>query len=243
MHEYSTSLVFNNLSLQQVKVLARRVHPLGVMRIAIPQWQGRISPVFDVAGSLLLIDIENGLEIRREERRFPGTNPSARVTEFLSFRAGILICGAISAPLQSRLIAVGVQVFGFACGMIDDVLGAYLNGRLRSRAFVMPGCQRWCRRGGALYCSGRIPVEPLPSGQGENMMPVGFGIGAGRGSGPHARVRRQGAGGAGRMGGPADAGPGGFCVCPKCGEKVAHAAGQPCLQMLCPKCGVPTARS
>jgi hypothetical protein len=53
------------------------------MRIAIPQWQGRVSPVFDVAGILLLIDIEDGREIGREERLSIGKNPSARVTEFL----------------------------------------------------------------------------------------------------------------------------------------------------------------
>ncbi|MGC9225359.1 MAG: NifB/NifX family molybdenum-iron cluster-binding protein [Terracidiphilus sp.] len=212
------------------------------MRIAIPQWQGRVSPVFDVAGNLLLIDIENGREIRREERRLLGTNPSTRMTEFLSFGAGILICGAISAPLQSGLNAAGVQVIAFACGMVDDVLAAYLNGTLRSRVFVMPGCQRWRRRGSALHCSGGIPAEPLPSEKGENKMPGGFGIGAGRGGGRRARVRGQGAGGAERTGGPAVAGPGGFCVCAKCGEKVAHAAGQPCLQMLCPKCGQPMTR-
>lgn len=243
MHDHSTSVVFNHLSIPQDRVLARWVHQPGVMRIVIPQWQGRVSPVFDVAGNLLLIDIENGQEIRREERRFLGTDPSTRVTEFLSFGAGILICGAISAPLQSGLNAAGVQVIGFACGTVDDVLAAYLNGRLRSRAFVMPGCQRWRRRGSVLHCPDRPPAEPLPSGKGENMMPGGFGMGFGRGGGRRAQVRGQGAGGAGRTGGPAVAGPGGFCVCPKCGEKVAHAAGQPCLQILCPKCGLPMARS
>lgn len=201
------------------------MHEPGVMRIAIPQWQGRVSPVFDVAGNLLLIDVEGGREIRREERRFLGTDPSTRVTQFLSFGAGILICGAISARLQSGLIAAGVQVIGFACGTVDDVLAAYLNGTLARRSFVMPGCQRWRRS------------------EGENMMPGGFGMGVGRGDGRRARVRGQGAGGAGRMGGPAVAGPGGFCACPKCGEKVAHTAGQPCLQMLCPRCGVPMTRS
>ncbi len=192
------------------------------MRIAIPQWQGRVSPVFDVAGNLLLIDIENGQEVRREERRFLGTNPSLRVTEFLSIGAGILICGAISTPLRSRLIASGVHVIGFACGTVDDVLTAYLNGTLARRALVMPGCQRWRRR------------------EGENMMPGGFGIGAGSGAGRRTRVRGQGAG---RISGPSGAGPGGSCICPKCAEMAPHTAGQPCLQMLCPKCGAPMARS
>jgi predicted Fe-Mo cluster-binding NifX family protein len=116
------------------------------MRIAIPQWQGRVSPVFDVAVNLLLIDVENGQEIHREERRFLETEPSARVAEFLSVKADILICGAISAPLQTRLAASDVQVTGFICGMVNEVLAAYLSGKLATPAFAMPGCLGSCRR-------------------------------------------------------------------------------------------------
>lgn len=83
--------------------------PIG-MKIAIPQWQERVSPVFDVAGNLLLIDVEDGRETRREEKRFLVTAPSARVTEFSTFGAGVLICGAISTALETSLIAAGVQV-------------------------------------------------------------------------------------------------------------------------------------
>ncbi len=58
------------------------------------------------------------------------------------------------------------------------------------------------------------------------------------------RRRGQGGGGgqgrkdgSGRMGGPDAAGPDGECVCPKCGHKVQHVAGQPCYEKKCPECG------
>jgi len=60
----------------------------------------------------------------------------------------------------------------------------------------------------------------------------------GDGTGPP----QGGARGRGRMGGPSAAGPGGACVCPKCGHKEPHVAGRPCNQKSCPKCGATMAR-
>jgi len=37
-------------------------------------------------------------------------------------------------------------------------------------------------------------------------------------------------------------GPGGYCVCPKCGYKIPHQRGIPCSQLLCPKCKINLAR-
>ncbi len=56
-------------------------------------------------------------------------------------------------------------------------------------------------------------------------MPQGDGIGP-----------RQGVG-RGRQGGPFAAGPGGECVCPKCGTATPHTPGQSCNRQTCPKCG------
>jgi len=64
--------------------------------------------------------------------------------------------------------------------------------------------------------------------------PAGPGSGQGR--------QQQSGPGRGRMGGPAGAGPGGSCVCPKCNVKVPHQQGVPCMEMECPKCGAPMAR-
>lgn len=50
--------------------------------------------------------------------------------------------------------------------------------------------------------------------------------------------RGQGGGGLGRGGGnKPGSGPGGDCVCPKCGFKTPHVVGQRCMDIACPQCG------
>jgi hypothetical protein len=64
------------------------------------------------------------------------------------------------------------------------------------------------------------------------------GSGGGRGGGD-GRGRGQGPG---RMGGPKAAGPGGHCVCRRCGYRVEHVTGQPCYEEKCPKCSAQMTR-
>ena len=66
--------------------------------------------------------------------------------------------------------------------------------------------------------------------------------GRGGGGGQGGGSGRGGGRGPGRMGGSQAAGPGGYCVCPSCGHRVKHVAGQPCYQRQCPKCGTKMAR-
>ncbi len=61
----------------------------------------------------------------------------------------------------------------------------------------------------------------------------------GDGKGPPKNAGQRG----GRMrGNRAGAGPGGFCVCPDCGERITHQQGTPCYEFSCPKCGTKMVR-
>ena len=59
----------------------------------------------------------------------------------------------------------------------------------------------------------------------------------GRGFGWQRRGRFRG-----KVEGAGDRGPGGFCVCPKCGYRVEHQPGIPCSTLTCPNCKIPLRR-
>ena len=120
------------------------------MRIAIPCRTERVSPVFDVARHLVLIDIENSREIARERRIIDDSDVISRVRHVSDLGVELLICGAISQPLAAMLASYGIQVVPFVSGDAEEVLSAYLAGSVANREFParfrMPGCRGPGRR-------------------------------------------------------------------------------------------------
>ncbi len=119
-----------------------------MIRVAIPEWQGRVSPVFDVAGRVLLVDADPGAERARRELALEGEDPQARLARLVEAGADVLVCGAISRPLELALASAGIEVISQACGEVERVLKAYLAGELDQEAYWMPGCcgrRRRCR--------------------------------------------------------------------------------------------------
>ena len=70
------------------------------------------------------------------------------------------------------------------------------------------------------------------------------GRGQGRGQGVQSDrgFGRGGQSSGGRSGEGGGLGIGGFCVCPKCGHRVPHKQGVPCLDERCSTCGVAMVR-
>jgi predicted Fe-Mo cluster-binding NifX family protein len=117
------------------------------MKLAIPHWQGRVSPVFDVAGRLLVVTLDGGDAGRREDLAITEDNPYARAALLARLGVGVLICGAISRPVEAAVAAVGIEVLSQTCGDVEQVLAAYLDGRIAQDCFLMPGCCGRRRRG------------------------------------------------------------------------------------------------
>ncbi|MCD6392351.1 MAG: NifB/NifX family molybdenum-iron cluster-binding protein [Planctomycetes bacterium] len=116
------------------------------VKVAIPVWDGRISPVFDVARHLLVIDVENNAEIVRNEAIVEETALPRRARRLVDLGVNVLVCGAISWPLEQMLTSAGIRVIAHTCGPAEEVFQAFASGELTQQAFLMPGCSGRRRR-------------------------------------------------------------------------------------------------
>lgn len=112
------------------------------MRIAIPIWEGKISPVLDTASKLLIIDNK----IQKESSRFETNLLEQDISQRCSFIRGldldVLICGAVSRQYRVMLKACGIKIISGISGPAEEVLDAYLQGALLHSGFFMPGSKR-----------------------------------------------------------------------------------------------------
>ncbi len=115
------------------------------MRIACPIWIDRVSPVFDDATALMLIDMEGGAEVSRRTVDLTDPAPVRRALKLTDLAVDLLICGAISRSLERMVSARGVKVIQRICGSVDEVIGAFLEGDEIETLYRMPGT---CRRDG-----------------------------------------------------------------------------------------------
>lgn len=112
------------------------------MIIAIAVWQSRVSPVFDTSGHLLILDVENGREVYRKELSTLWLSLQERVNRLVELDVDVLICGAISRPLESMVVASGIKAIPWLTGEVEEVFEWYLSGRPIDTRFLMPGCGR-----------------------------------------------------------------------------------------------------
>ena len=121
--------------------------------IAIPVLQERISPVLDTAARLLLVTCQRGKETARREIVLSMLPPEELASGLAELHADVLLCAALSEPLQRALEREGVRIRPHLCGEIESVLRAFHCGQLAREEFRMPGCWGWHSEGG--YCRRR----------------------------------------------------------------------------------------
>jgi predicted Fe-Mo cluster-binding NifX family protein len=116
-------------------------------RIAIPVWEGRISPVLDTAERLWICDIGTGTEQAAQIVEVRPADMRQRTQFIRSLGIHTLLCGAVSRQLHHLLLGAGVVVRPWLTGAVEDIATAYAEGRLTGDSFLLPGCRQRRQRG------------------------------------------------------------------------------------------------
>ncbi|MGA1867371.1 MAG: NifB/NifX family molybdenum-iron cluster-binding protein [bacterium] len=116
------------------------------MRIGIPIYHSRVSPVFDFSHRLVIAEGDKeGMKKSRKEIILSGLEFHERAKTLKEAGIEIIICAGISGMLMKELFSLGIEVLSGIVGDVEEVLVAYEQGKLNESRFFMPGgyLQRW----------------------------------------------------------------------------------------------------
>lgn len=110
------------------------------MKVAVTVWDERISPVFDSANMLLIVDIKNNKIKNISYKSFNPELAGCLAEELSLLGIEVLICGAISQAYSTLIEAGTIQLIPFISGNVNEVLESYAKGNSLVPVFLMPGC-------------------------------------------------------------------------------------------------------
>lgn len=188
------------------------------MKTAFAYWDNRIAPVFETAPWLRIVTSESGRIVASGDAPCAEGLVMHKVLRLAELGVDTLVCGALARPAHKLINAYGIQVHSFVAGDLDEVVRAWIQGRLTREAFSMPGCRGRTRQQRRGRQGGRQAIVEKSAVQW-------------RGKGRKALAYDNAA-----------FVSGGECVCPRCGYAMPHERGTPCVECLCPGCGIPMLR-
>lgn len=203
------------------------------MKAAFSIWEDRIAPVFDTSQFIQIVEVEKNCVLDKKNESLNEEVALQKLMRLANLQINTLICGAIARQTYLTASMHGISVIPFIAGGVDEVITAWLNGKLSVKNFAMPGC--WNRGSNRKFqgLDNFYNEESSMNGQGCG----GRGRGTGRGGGM-GKGGGQGMGqGRGRQNLSVNEGIYDTCECPKCGHREPHDRGMPCFQKQCPKCG------
>jgi predicted Fe-Mo cluster-binding NifX family protein len=114
------------------------------MRIAIPVWNGRISPLLDTAHRYWIVETKETPESATSRSEFFIEDECylhRRCRRLRRLGVQVVICGAVSRRFSTLIQAAGIELIEGISGTVDEVLAAYLENRLTDKAYRLPGRQ------------------------------------------------------------------------------------------------------
>jgi len=109
------------------------------MKVAVTVWEDTVSTVCDFSNRMLVFDVMGNEVKNRSFIPFETGMMPERVNQLETLGIEVLLCGAISRPLERMIRASGVKVISCLRGSIEEVIDAYLDGGLSDPRFTLPG--------------------------------------------------------------------------------------------------------
>jgi predicted Fe-Mo cluster-binding NifX family protein len=108
-------------------------------RLAIPVFESRVSPVLDSCKRLVVVDIEKGREVRRQELTLEKMSAHERIEVMARWGIHKIICAGVSDVMCRFLAGKNIALISGIAGELEKIINAYICNRLDDACFVMPG--------------------------------------------------------------------------------------------------------
>ncbi len=120
-------------------------------QIAIPEFEERISPLFDVAGKFHISRVEDGVVGESYVLHVDPEGGFQKIDALSEVGVDVVICGAISRMFARCVMRRGMTLVPNVSGRVEEVLQAYCCDELSMECYSLPGC-RWRGQGKRGQC-------------------------------------------------------------------------------------------
>ena len=108
-------------------------------RVAIPVFEARVSPVLDSCHRMVVVDIERGREIRRQDLNLEKMPIHERIEVMARWGIRKIICAGVSDVMCKFLAGKNIALVSGIAGELEKIINAYICNRLDDACFIMPG--------------------------------------------------------------------------------------------------------
>jgi len=109
------------------------------MNLAVTVWGNRVSPVFDVARTLLVTRTGDKKILEKRYVSFDPGAPADLIHILKKLKVDILVCGAISASPATLIMDHKIRLISFATGNALALLETLARKKSLEKDFIMPG--------------------------------------------------------------------------------------------------------
>ncbi|MBI5569112.1 MAG: hypothetical protein HY914_04120 [Desulfomonile tiedjei] len=110
-----------------------------MIRIAIPEHQGRIAPVFDTCQRILVFAQQGDGEAVVTREDWSAISRQGRAIRLKELGVEVLLCGGISCGIEDQIHLHGIRLVSWLAGDVPAILTAFRKGRIMNPEYAMPG--------------------------------------------------------------------------------------------------------